>query len=109
MVETISFGTPTGSARIAEVPIVVPAEPPREISASTFPSACRRETTAAAPRAIAATASPRSRRLRSADREAPPASATSAAATSGAKAGSPTIPVSMTTVFAPDVSTRSFR
>src|SRR5262245_13368687 len=35
---TISFGTPTGSARIAAVPMVVPAEPPRLSTPESFPS-----------------------------------------------------------------------
>ena len=51
----------------------------------------------AAPRAIAAIASPRSARSRRAASEVPPASATAAASTSGASPGSPTTPVLTTT------------
>ena len=39
-VETISFGTPTGSARIARVAIDEPPEPPSARMPSSFPSAC---------------------------------------------------------------------
>src|SRR5438445_212929 len=35
---TISFGTPKGSARMAAVPMVVPAAPPRLKTPSTFPA-----------------------------------------------------------------------
>ena len=42
MVETISFGTPTGSARIACAAIDVPPEPPSASTPSQRPSACRR-------------------------------------------------------------------
>ena len=38
-VETISFGTPTGSARIARVPMEEPPEPPSARMASSAPSA----------------------------------------------------------------------
>ena len=34
---TISFGTPNGSARIAAVPMVVPAEPPRPSTPRDLP------------------------------------------------------------------------
>ena len=51
----------------------------------------------AAPRDIAAIASPRSARSRRAASEVPPASATAAASTSGASPGSPTTPVLTTT------------
>jgi D-alanyl-D-alanine carboxypeptidase/D-alanyl-D-alanine-endopeptidase (penicillin-binding protein 4) len=37
-VETITFGTPIGSARIAAVPIVVPAEPPIARTPATLPA-----------------------------------------------------------------------
>ena len=45
IVETISFGTPTGSARIACVAIAVPPEPPSAGRRRARPSACRRSTT----------------------------------------------------------------
>jgi hypothetical protein len=60
IVETISFGTPMGSARIACVAIAVPPEPPSARMPSSRPSSCSRRTTASAPRAIASTAAPRS-------------------------------------------------
>ena len=63
-VETISFGTPTGSARIARVAIDEPPEPPSARIAVEPPSACRPRTTASAPAAIASTAAPRSPRAR---------------------------------------------
>ena len=66
MVETISFGRPIGSARIAAVAIVVLPEPP----AASTPSHCfvarSASTVARAPSAIAATAEPRSPAARSA-------------------------------------------
>ena len=43
-VETISFGKPAGSDRIAVVPMVVPAEPPREIRPWILPSSKSRRT-----------------------------------------------------------------
>ena len=57
---TISFGTPNGNARMAAVPMVVPAEPPRPRTPSTFPWAKRSPAIRAAPRAAASTAWPRS-------------------------------------------------
>ena len=59
-VETISFGTPTGSARIACVASVVPPVPPSAPIASSRPSASSRRTISAAPRPIASIAAPRS-------------------------------------------------
>ncbi len=53
---TITFGTPIGSARIAAVAIVVPADPPRPKTPVSFPSACQHETSAAAPSAAFVTA-----------------------------------------------------
>ena len=57
-VETIIFGTPTGTACIAVVPMVVPAEPPSEIIPSISPAACFSAMSAAAPCAITATLLP---------------------------------------------------
>ena len=76
IVETISFGTPTGSARMASAAIEVLPEPPAASTPSQRPSACRRATTAVAPRAIASTACPRSPAARSASTSAPAAAAT---------------------------------
>ena len=52
-VQTISFGTPTGSARIARVAIDVPPDPPSAMMPSSRPSACSSFTTSSAPAAIA--------------------------------------------------------
>ena len=49
IVETISFGTPTGSARIACVAIAVPPEPPSARIPSSRPSSCSRSTASSAP------------------------------------------------------------
>ena len=49
-VETSSFGTPTGSARMAWAMIVELPEPPSPRMPSSLPSACSRSTTSAAPR-----------------------------------------------------------
>ena len=57
---TITLGTPKGKARIAEVPMTVPAEPPRPKTPSTFPASCRSRTTRATTSADQDTASPRS-------------------------------------------------
>ena len=64
----MSFGTPTGSVRIAAVPIAVPPPPPIETTPSMRPSRWSRAATSAAPRAAAAIASPRSSRARRAAR-----------------------------------------
>ncbi len=106
-VETISFGTPTGSVRIAAVIIAVPPPPPRPSTASMRPSRCRAGTSAQAPRSIASMAGPRSRAARSAARSAPPARATSAAGTSAANGGSPRTPRSITSVCTPRWRSRS--
>ena len=72
-VETISFGTPTGSARIAKVTSEEPPDPPSPRIPSSLPSACRRFTTSAAPRPIVSTAAPRSPAAASAATSAPAA------------------------------------
>ncbi len=82
-VETISFGTPIGSCRIAYVASDEPPEPPRPPIASSLPSACRRLTTSAAPRAIVSTAAPRSPASARAWTSAPAAAATSSRVMSG--------------------------
>jgi hypothetical protein len=57
-VETISFGTPTGRARMAVVTIDDPPDPPRPSTPSRRPSACRRRSNAAAPLPMAVVAAP---------------------------------------------------
>ncbi len=106
IVETISFGTPTGSARIARVAIDVPPEPPSARIPWSRPSSYSRRTTASAPRAIVSTASPRSV---SAARSAPAAAATSAAGTSGSASGGPPLPASTSSTSAPSSRRRPRR
>ena len=93
-VETISFGTPMGSLRIACVTSADPPEPPRPPIASSLPSTWRRSTISAAPRAIVSTAAPRSPAAARDATSAPAAAATSSRVTSGAASGSPTMPAS---------------
>ncbi len=82
IVDTMTFGTPTGSVRIAAVTIVVPPPPPRPSTPSNRPSAYQAGRRAHAPRCIASTACPRSPRARSVARSVPAARATSSAPTS---------------------------
>ena len=91
-VETISFGTPTGSRRIASVASAVPPVPPSAPIASNRPSACSRDTISAAPRPIASIAAARSPAAASTCTSAPAAAATSWRVTSGSVSGSPRIP-----------------
>ena len=88
IVDTISFGTPTGRARIADVAIDEPPEPPSPRTPSSRPSACSRRTISAAPRAITATAAPRSPAAASSFTSAPAARATSSRVTSASSVGS---------------------
>ena len=60
IVETISFGTPTGSARIAAVAIAVFPDPPAARTPWQRPSSNSRRTTTGAAAHIASTAGPRS-------------------------------------------------
>ncbi len=53
---TMTFGTPSGSAFIAAVPIVVPAEPPRARTPATSFFACASRARRAAPAAAVVTA-----------------------------------------------------
>ena len=108
-VETISFGTPIGSSRIACVTSADPPDPPSPPIASRRPSAWRRLTISAAPRAMAAIAAPRSPAAASAAASAPAAAATSSRVTSGVASGSPTIPASTSTTCAPCSRIRSAR
>ena len=64
-VETISFGSPIGSARMAAVAIVVLPDPPAASTPSHRFVACSASTVARAPSAIADTAAPRSPASRS--------------------------------------------
>ena len=57
--ETISFGTPTGSACMAAAPSSAPSAPPRHSTPCTRPSAYSRSTTARTPSSISCTAAPR--------------------------------------------------
>ncbi|NBE52531.1 hypothetical protein GUY60_14065 [Streptomyces sp. YC537] len=95
--DTINFGMPSGSSRIARLAIDVPPLPPTARTPCTRPSACSRTTTSAAPRAIAVTATPRSPVARSRSRSSPAARATSARGMSAGISGSPATPVSTTT------------
>src|SRR5438128_5079040 len=107
-VETISFGTPTGSCRIAWVTIEEPPEPPSPSTASRRPSPYSCFTTSAAPAPIAVTAPPRSPAAASCATAAPPARATSSRETSGSTCGSLT-PASTSTTSTPCSRTRSRR
>jgi hypothetical protein len=108
-VETMSFGTPIGSSRIAWVTRAEPPEPPRPPIASSRPSAWSRFTISAAPRAIVSIAAPRSPAEARASASAPTAAATSSRVTSGAASGSPTIPASTSRTSTPCSRVRSAR
>ncbi len=81
-VDTISFGTPTGSRCIACVTSDVPPVPPMPTTPSSRPSRCSRSTMAAAPRDMVSTAAPRSPAAASSSTSAPAARATSRRGTS---------------------------
>src|SRR5215207_5341809 len=105
MVETISFGTPTGSARIAAVAIAVFPDPPAPSTPSIRPSACSRRASAAAASAIVPTAVPRSV---SEARSAPISPASSAAGMSGSSpCGGPAGPASATSTSTPASRSRA--
>ena len=108
-VETISFGKPAGSDRIAVVPMVVPAEPPREIRPWILPSSKSRRTTTAAPSAMAAMLLPRSRAASRSSSFCPAAVATSPREMSDVKAGASSTPQSITSVASPADSIRPRR
>ena len=109
MVDTISLGTPTGSARMASAAIEVLPDPPAARTPSQRPSAYSRSTTAVAPRAMASTAWPRSPAARSASTSAPAAAPTSSRVTSGSTSGGPMIPASTRIVRTPSACRRSRR
>ena len=98
----MSLGTPTGSARIACVASAEPPDPPRPAIPSRRPSAWRRSTTSAAPRAIGfdGSASVAVGRQRSQRRRRPRA-ATSCRVTCGSICGSPRMPASTSTTSTP--------
>src|SRR5271166_3281896 len=89
--------------------MLVPAVPPKEINPSILPSSNSRRTTAAAPSAITAMLLPRSRAETNSSIVCPPALATSSLLTSGANAGVPKTPLSMTIVSTPEDSIRRRR
>ena len=110
IVETISFGTPTGSACIARVAIAVLPEPPAARMPWMAPSPCSRRASTAAASAIAVTAAPRSPASVSAARSTPAAAATSSRAMSGSQpCGGPPVPTSATSTSAPPSRRRSRR
>ena len=88
---TITLGTPIGKARMAAVPIVVPADPPMAMTPATLPSAWARAIQAAAPRGRGADRPRRDRRRRPAcrrprrRRQTTARRGTSAATTGGAR------------------------
>jgi hypothetical protein len=86
-VETISFGTPTGSARMPVVTTDEPPEPPMPSTPSSLPSSCSCSSSAAAPRPMAVVAAPRSPASASASTSSPAAPATSAREMSGSTRG----------------------
>ena len=57
---SMTLGTPSGSARIAAVAMVVPADPPRPSTPASSPRAYASRASLAAPAAACVTASPRS-------------------------------------------------
>ena len=100
IVDTISFGTPTGNARIAAVAIAVFPDPPAPSTPSIAPAAWRRLASLAAPSAIARTAPPRS-----------PASCAliSSRAMSGFTVGGPPVPTSASSTSTPAWRSRERR
>ena len=100
-VEATSFGTPTGSVRIAVVAIDVPPLPPIDTMPSRRPWSYSRRTTTASPAAMPAIASSLCSPDRHRSRSPPPATATSARPTSGVKAGSPSTPKSTVSTSSP--------
>ena len=105
--ETISFGTPTGSACMAAAPSRAPSAPPRHSTPRMRPSAKSRTHVSRTPTAISSTAAPRDPAARTSSRSWPPARATSSLLTSAGQPGSPRIPESITTGWTPSASRRS--
>ena len=100
-VETISFGKPSGSTRIAAVPMAVPPPPPSEITPSILPSAASFSNKTGAAFDIATTHSPRSRFAISGARSSPAAAATSSRVMSGVTDGGPPLPTSINSAACP--------
>ena len=106
--ETISFGTPTGSACMAAAPSSAPSAPPRHSTPCTRPAPYSRRTTARTPSSMSWTAAPRDPAARIASSSCPPARATSARVTSGSHpSGSPRMPESTTSGRTPSARSRS--
>ena len=102
-VDTISFGTPTGSARIAGVTSAVPPDPPSPISPATSSRAATNRSNATA---IAATDRPRSP-VNTAPSPSGWCAATARAGTSAAPP-SPFVPRSTSTAGTPAASISRF-
>ena len=73
---SMTLGTPSGSARIAAVAMVVPADPPSPSTPASSPRVYASCASLAAPAAALVTASPRSARLRTASSVVPASSNT---------------------------------
>ena len=100
IVDTITFGTPIGSARIAGVAIEVPPEPPTDIMPSNLPCAYSSGISFSAPRLMTSVAKARSLLELISSMLTPTDAATSAFDTSGANRGSKA-PVCMHSVSSP--------
>ena len=108
-VDTMSLGTPTGSARIAAVAIAVLPLPPAASTPLQRPSARSRRTSAAAASAIAVTAAPRSRPSASAARSTPASAATASRPISGSAPCGSKVPTSTSSGRTPAARRRSTR
>jgi hypothetical protein len=91
-VDTITFGMPSGRARITAVAIAVPPLPPSDNTPAMRPSAASRDISAGAARVMPSTITPRSACARRSPRFTPPSAATVSASTSTAHCGSPRPP-----------------
>ena len=104
IVETMTLGTPSGSARIAAVPTVVPPEPPIASTPRSSPRSLMSDSADAAPFAMTSMAAARFPAWRSSARSPPPRCAVSAALTSGTIAGSSLTPKSRSRTAIPSAS-----
>ena len=104
---TMTLGTPIGNARIAAVPIVVPADPPSAITPSISPRSKAAKTIAVAPAAACVTAAPRSFFASISSGDEPAAANTVSRVTSPGNVGVPMQPVSTTTTSTPSSVRRS--
>ena len=100
-VDTITFGSPYGSARITIVPVAVPCRPPRPMTPWTFPALMRCSSTLVAPAAMTGWVVSRVGSFLRAVSVVPPARATSARVTSARAAGVPSTPMSTTSARLP--------